>query len=512
AEFYGAMDGAGKFVKGDAIAGLIITVINISAGFIIGMTMMNMSASQALATFALLTIGDGLISQIPSLLVTVASGLLVTKAKSDDTIGTELSRQFFVKPRALAVAAVIIVGLGLVPGMPLIPFAVVGGLVWALYLKVRGNDAEVAAIAAKGEDEKPKAEEKVEDLLTSDRIGVEIGYRLIQLVDKARGGTLLERITALRKQLARDHGLLIPPIRIKDNIQLAPTAYRVLLHGQTVVSSELHPDRLLAIDGGGARTPVPGIATKEPAFGLDAVWIDPAKRGDAEALGYTVTDPASVFITHLTALLKANAGTLLNREDVQAMLDSLKKDAPALVKDIETNAKLGAVQKVLTHLLDEKVPLTNLEKILEAVADAPTADPAALAEQARMRIGRAIVAGHLDAQGRLFAAILEPATENRLSQALTAANQGGGLGIAPAEASALIDQLGRTLQEAAGAGHDPVLLTTAPLRRHLRQITARFYPDLAVLGYGEIGGAVPVEVVGTISLGGKPVAEKVGAA
>ncbi len=504
AEFYGAMDGASKFVKGDAIAGLIITIINIVAGFVIGMTMMNMTASQSLHTFTLLTIGDGLVSQIPSLLITIGSGLLVTKARSDQTVGTELAREFFVKPKAIAVAAGMVLFLGMIPGMPLFPFALLSGGMFAVWRVVKDNDKEKAVNDAKGEQAaEKKPEEKVEDLLAGDRLGVEIGYRLIPLVDKDRGGTLLDRITTLRKQLARELGMLIPPIRIKDNIQLAPIAYRVLLHGQPVTKGELHPDRLLAIDGGGVSAAVAGIATKEPAFGLDAVWIETGRRSEAEAAGYTVTDPASVFITHLTQVLKSNAATLVNREDVQAMLTSLKRDAPVLIKDIETNAKIGTVQKVIAALLDERVPITNLEKILETVADQPTADPLVIAENARMRMGRNVIAPYVDARGKMHAVILEPATEQRLSQALVAANQGGGLGISPNEASTLVDQLGKATQEAMSGGHDPVLLTTATLRRSLRQITSRFFPDLAVLSYSELAPGIDVEVVGTIALGNK---------
>ena len=509
AEFYGAMDGAGKFVKGDAIAGLIITVINIVAGFIIGMTMMNMSAGDSLTRFTLLTIGDGLVSQIPSLFITIGAGLLVTKSKSDNTVGTQLATEIFLKPKALYVAGAMTLLIGLVPGMPLIPFAIFGGLLIFLATQLKDIDREVAS--AKAQTEKaaePKIDEKPEDLIGTDRLGVEIGYRLIPLVDKERGGSLLDRITALRKQIARDSGVLVPPIRIKDNIQLPPNAYRIQLGGQVIASGELMSDRLLAIDGGGVALPIPGQATKEPAFGLDAVWIESGRRSEAEGLGYTVTDPQSVFITHLTQVLKANASAVLNREDVQAMLTSLKKEAPVLVKDIEANAKLGAVQKVLGHLLDEKVPVTNLEKILEAIADAPAADPTHLAEQARSRIGRAVVAPYLDAQGKLLAIILEPATEGRLSQAMMAAQHGGQLAIAPAEAGALVDQLGKALQESQAQGAEPVLLTTGALRRSLRQISGRFFPDLPVISYTELPSGVPVEVVGTIALANQNSAPK----
>ncbi len=501
AEFYGAMDGAGKFVKGDAIAGLIITIINIIAGFVIGMTMLGMSATESLARFTILTVGDGLVAQIPSLFITIGSGLLVTKAKSGDTLGQELAKELFVKPKALLVAAGMVLFLGLVPGMPILPFAIFSGILVLLATQLKNVDQEIAEVkAAQEKQAEPKPEEKPEDLLGTDRIGVEIGYRLIPLVDKDRGGALLDRITALRKQVARDSGVLVPPIRIKDNIQLAPGAYRVLIGGQPLATGELHADRLLAIDGGGVAMPVQGLACKEPAFGLEAVWIEPGRRSEAEGLGYTVTDPTSVFITHLTQVLKHNAGTILSREDVQAMLTSLKRDAPVLVKDIETNAKLGAVQKVLALLLEEKVPVTNLEKILEAVADNPGGDPGTLAESARSRIGRAVVQPHLDHQGRLHAIILEPTTESRLSQAVLSAQHGAQLAIAPQEASALVDQLGKAVQDASGQGRDPVLLTTGALRRSLRQISARFFPDLPVLSYTELGSHIPVEVVGSIEV------------
>ncbi|MFW5846057.1 MAG: flagellar biosynthesis protein FlhA, partial [Planctomycetota bacterium] len=335
AEFYGAMDGASKFVKGDAIAGLIITAINLIAGIIIGMALMGMDFGTATTTFSILTVGDGLVSQIPSLLIAIGAGMLVTKARSKESVGTEMPREFFLKPAAFLVASIVVSGIGMVPGMPLIPFLILGGGLFAIWRLVRNVEQEerVAEQQREREEaEQEQPEEKVEDLLTSDRVCVEIGYRLIPLVDTERGGRLLERITALRKQLARDDGLLIPPIRIKDNIQLDPNASRITVYGDHIADGALQPDRLLAIDGGGVAAPVPGMATKEPAFGLDAVWIEESRRGEAESQGYAVTDPSSVFITHLTQVLKSHAARILNREDVQQMIDSLKRESPTLVK------------------------------------------------------------------------------------------------------------------------------------------------------------------------------------
>ena len=503
AEFYGSMDGASKFVKGDAIAGLIITAINLVAGIIIGMTMLGMDFANAAETFSILTVGDGLVSALPSLLIAIASGMLVTKTRSDENIGQELPRQFVMKSKALLVGSAMVFAIGVVPGMPFVPFAIIGGTLFLIWYQTRNIQDEEAQRKTDisdqaSEDEKP--EEKVEDQLAADRIGVEIGYRLIPLVDKDRGGTLLDRITKLRKQLARENGLLIPPIRIKDNIQLGPNVYRVTIYGEEVTRGELVSGRLLAIDGGSVSSPIEGIATKEPAFGLDALWIEEGRRSEAEAMGYAVTDPASVFITHLTQILRAQAHHLLNREDVQAMLESLKRESPVLVKEIEENVKLGKVQKVIATLLEEKVPVHNLEKILEAVSDLPEGEPGMIAELVRAKLGRAVVGPFLSPEGRLSAVILHPMTEQRMASSVLGAKQGGGIGIAPNEASLLMDRLGNAQQQALSTGLEPVLLVSAQLRKPMRQITSRFFPDLAVISYSELTPGTDVDVVTTLDL------------
>ncbi len=504
AEFYGSMDGASKFVKGDAIAGLIITIVNLVAGILIGMAMRGMAFGDAVELFSILTIGDGLVSQIPSLLIAIGSGMLVTKSRSSENIGTELPREFFMKPKAILITAVVIFGLAIVPGLPFFPFFVISCVLMFLYMKLRNQDEEQELVDAWNEQEEAKEEEaqeeSIEDMIATDRISVEIGYRLIPLVDAERGGKLLERVTALRKQMARDDSLLIPPIRIKDNIQIDPNAYRVFIYGTEVASGDLDPARLLAIDGGSVAAPIHGQETKEPAFGLDAVWIDEHRRAEAEGLGYAVTDPASVFITHLTQVLRSNASRVLNREDVQGMLDSLKKESPTLVKDVEENVKIGLVQKVLGHLLDEHVPVSNLEKILETISDHASAEPAFVAEAVRANLGPSVVTGYLNADRQLPAIIFDPVTEQRLSSSIMNAQQGGGLSIAPAEASKLMDKINQTAQESLARGSDPVLLTTAPLRRHMHQIVSRFMPDLPVVSYSEIGSSVSVDIVGTVSL------------
>lgn len=503
AEFYGAMDGASKFVKGDAIAGLIIVAINLVAGAIIGMTMLNMKLGDSINHFALLTVGDGLASAIPSLLISIASGMLVTKARSNENIGQELPRQIFLKPTAILIAACMSGVVSVVPGMPFIPFVVISVILFFLHGVVkRINEKQKVVDAEKKEQEEKKGheEEKPEDLLGSDRLGVEIGYRLIPLVDKARGGTLLERITRLRKQLARERGLLVPPVRVKDNVQLEAGSYHIMVHGDVVGTGLLMPDRLLAIDGGGVRHPIEGIAAKEPAFGLDALWVDVSRRSEAEARGYTVTDPTSVFITHLTEVLKKYSSQILSREDVQAMLDRLKRESPVLAKELTENVKPGVIQKVLAVLLEEGIPLCNMEKILEGIADHPQGDAATIAESIRPRLGQALVQPHLDSDGRLTAIILHPITEQRLADSLVAPQKGGGIGISPAEAGRLMDQLGAARGNAATKGQDAVLLVTGHLRRHLRMVSSRFHPDLAVVSYNELPSGLPVEVVATISL------------
>ena len=501
AEFYGAMDGAAKFVKGDAIAGLIITIINIVAGFIIGMTMMGMDAGQSLQTFAILTVGDGLVSQIPSLLIAVGSGMLVTKSRSEKSIGEELPEQFLAKPKALPIAAAMIFALGIVPGMPTLAFwpIAIALLVVHRFVGQKVQEISQAKVAAAEEEAATteKAPQNVEEHLGSDRIVVELGYRLISMVDADRGGTLLQRVTNLRHQLARENGLLIPAIRIKDNIQLPPNAYRIVIGGEPVARGDLLLDRLLAIDGGGTAGTLPGEPAQDPAFGLPAIWIEEANRSEAEALGFAVADPAAVFITHLTQVLKQQAGAILNREDVQKFLEVTKRDSPALAKEIEDGVKPGLIQKVIGMLLEERVPITNLEKILETISDYRDMEPAQLCEQVRARLGAGLLRPFLTEEGRLPAVILAPEVEQALAQGLHPS--GGQLGIAPQAASQLMDQLGEALQRVAQLGHEPVLLTTAGLRRPLRQITLRFYPELAVISYAELGSSGEVDVLETIS-------------
>ncbi|NRA38429.1 MAG: flagellar biosynthesis protein FlhA [Planctomycetes bacterium] len=505
AEFYGSMDGASKFVKGDAIAGLIITGINLIAGIIIGMTSLGLDFSSAAERFSVLTVGDGLVSQIPSLLIAIGSGMLVTKASSDKSVGQELSREFLLKPKAIAIAAFMVLLLGLIPGMPFIPFAIISGALFYTYRTVRGNEEEEAQLQAdvEQEEEGKNAEENIEDLIVTDRISIEIGYRLIPLVDKERDGTLLDRITSLRKQLARERGLLIPPIRLKDNIQIPPNAYRIMVYGNEVASGELMPDRLLAINGGASATALQGIETKEPAFGLDAIWVEHNRRGEAEGLGYAVTDPASVFITHLTQILNQHASDILNREDIQKMVDSLKRDVPALIKEVEENVKLGHIQKVIACLLDEQVPLNNFEKILECICDDTNADAQQIVENIRVHLGPSIVRNYTT-DGILYSIIFDPATEQRFAQSIINAQHGSGLGIAPLEASSLVDSIKEFIQEANAKGCEATLLCTAPIRRHMRQIINRFIPELPVLSYSELGSGIQVEVLGTINLNGAP--------
>ena len=384
AEFHGAMDGASKFVRGDAVAGLIITAINLVGGVVLGL-LRNMTIGQALHTYSILTVGDGLVSQIPALIVATAAGILVTKATSHTSLGHEIGSQFMMNPRPLVIGAVILLGLGLVPGLPAIPFVVLaGGL---LFLSRRMRGAGLQPTATKKEPAgpaKPLAELPVEEFLQTDRACVEIGARLIPLVDPKRGSGLLDRISGLRRDLARKSGLWVPPIRVRDNIQLDPELYRILIGGREVTRSHLRPERWLAIDPGSTRISLEGETTKEPAFGLPAKWIAEGERQRAELAGYTVVDAPSVLITHLGEIVRRHAHELLSREDLKNLIDKVKESNASVVDELIPNVMtMGTLHRVLSLLLEERVPISNLPRILESLANhvTLTKDPVELTER-----------------------------------------------------------------------------------------------------------------------------------
>lgn len=497
-EFHGSMDGAGKFVRGDAVAGLIITGINIAGGLILAMVYGNLSLDQAFEKYTILTIGDGLVAQIPALLVSTSAGILVTKGASEQALGQEMGDQVLRSGRTLRIVAGILVLMSLLPGMPTLLFV---GIASGLFFYAGNTDKALETAAQEKVAEQQAAESApdpndapVEDLLAIDRLGIEIGYRLIGLVEPGKHGGLLDHIRSLRRQFAQTLGIVVPPIRVRDNVQLDPNTYRVMLGGQEIASGGLRAGQYLAMDPSGTAPPIEGIETIEPAFGLPARWIQEADKDRAELLGYTVIDAASVLITHLTETLKRTAGELLSRDDVKALVDNLKEQAPAIVEELIPNQlSLGQVQRILSGLLKEGVPIRNLQTILEGLADASveTKDAQKLTEHVRARLARTICEPHLDPTGTLHAVFLDPDLERNLSDALS--GNDGVNNLPQGFLGKFVDSTAEALSAMAREGRDPVLVTRASLRPFLAEAVAGVIPNAAVLSYQETSAAKKVE-------------------
>ncbi|NIR50512.1 flagellar biosynthesis protein FlhA, partial [candidate division KSB1 bacterium] len=422
ADFYGAMDGASKFVKGDAIAGLIITSVNIVAGLIIGVLQMGMPISEALTTYALLTIGDGLVSQIPALLVSTSAGIVVTRAASEDNLSTDLQEQIFAKPKALFIASGALLMFSLTPGLPTIPFLILASVIAAVAFSLtQQKEAEEELEAASEEAELPAPADNIEHYLQVDPLELEIGYNLIPLVDAEQEGDLFERITSMRKQLAVELGIIVPPIRVRDNLQLNPDEYVVKIRGNEITSNEVMMGRLLAMNPGHVEDSVSGVEVVEPAFGLPAIWIDPEQRHEAELAGYTVVETSAVLATHLMELIRKNADKLLGRQEVKQLLDNLKKDYPAVVEElIPDQMGLGAIQKVLQNLLREHIPIRDLVTILETLADyaGMTKNVEVLTEYVRFAMSDTIAKLFQDENEIIHAITLDPKIEQLITNTL----------------------------------------------------------------------------------------------
>jgi len=506
-EFHGAMDGAGKFVRGDAVAGLIITGINIAGGLVLAMVYGNLSLSQAFDKYTILTIGDGLVAQIPALLISTSAGILVTKGASEQAIGQEMGDQVLHSSKTMRIVAVILVLLSLLPGMPTLLFATVAALMYVFAGKAEKSleKAEKEKVDAEQQEEAKKEGEDapVEELLAIDRLGIEIGYRLIGLVEPGQHGGLLDHIRSLRRQFAQTLGVVVPPIRVRDNVQLDPNAYRVLLGGEEIAAGDLRAGYFLAMDPSGSAPPIEGVETIEPAFGLPARWIQEGDKDRAELLGYTVIDAASVLITHLTETLKKISGELLSRDDVKSLVDNLKAQAPAVIEElIPGQLSLGQVQRILANLLKEGVPIRNLQTILEGLADASveTKDPRQLTEHVRARLARTIIEPHLDPTGTLHAVFLDPDLERNLAEALS-----GNDGVANLPSGFLgkfVDSTAEALSAMARDGRDPVLVTRASLRPFLAEAVAGVIPNAAVLSYQETSPAKKVETTERVAVAG----------
>ncbi|MBZ0153704.1 MAG: flagellar biosynthesis protein FlhA [Planctomycetes bacterium] len=503
-EFYGSMDGAGKFVRGDAVAGLIITGINITGGLVMAMVVGTLTLPQAFEKYTILTIGDGLVAQIPALLVSTASGILVTKGASERALGQEMGDQMLASGRTLRLVSGVLVLMALLPGMPTMLFASIAAAMFLFAGRVDRTQQQAADAAKTAETatEAPDPQtQPVEEMLAVDRLGIEIGYRLIGLVEPGRHGGLLDHIRSLRRQFAQNLGLVVPPIRVRDNVQLEPNAYRVLLGGQEIARGTLRAGHYLAMDPSGSAPAIAGIETIEPAFGLPARWIAESDKDRAELLGYTVIDAASVLITHLTEVLKKTAGELLTRDDVKSLVDNLKKQSPAVVEElIPGMLTLGQVQRILAGLLKEGVPIRNLQTILEALADASieTKDPRQLTEHVRSRLSRTIVEPHLDPAGTLYAAFLDPELEKNLAEAL--AGNDGVTNLPTGFLGRFVDRTAEALAKMAKTGRDPVLVTRSSLRPFLADAIAGVIPNAAVLSYQETTPAKKVETTQRIAV------------
>lgn len=526
ADFYGAMDGASKFVRGDAIAGIIITLVNVIGGFAIGVFQMGLSLGEALQKFTLLSIGDGLVSQIPALILSVGAGILVTRASENTNLGTQLAGQLFRYPRALQIASGMMACFGLMPGMPMLPFfglAAIAGFLGKILKEqeeATGHAHGAAAAAAEkgsapagkpgAKTEGPAAPppatsgaaEDVRKLIEVDVFAIEIGYGLLSLADSKAGGEMLARVTGVRRTLAREKGIVVPPVSVRDNLELEPNDYRFLLRGKPVARGSLHPGRWLAMNVTGSKVRLKGVPTREPVFNLEATWIDAAEKKTAELNGFTVVDPASVLITHLSETLKVNAHHLLGRQEVQQIVDHLKQAQPALIAELLPDlVTLGIIQRVFQNLLREGVAILNQPLILEGIADfaSLSKNPDDLSELVRRRLGLYFVPEFETRPGVVRAITLDPRLEQWLGQKVHRSPTDVGLALDPGTARHLLDEITRRSAELTSAGQPAVLVVSTEVRLPLKRFFESSFPRLTVLAYQELPAATEVENAGIIT-------------
>ncbi|MBI3768946.1 MAG: flagellar biosynthesis protein FlhA [Deltaproteobacteria bacterium] len=503
ADFYGAMDGASKFVRGDAVAGLLIAAINIVGGLFIGIVQRGLAIQDAAEVYTVLTIGDGLVSQLPALLISTAAGIIVTRAASGTNLGTEVVSQLLFNPRVLSTVAVILGSFAILPGLPFVPFLVLAGAIGGLAYFSRIDAGARSEEEAAARPEAVKAAEKHDAPVPLDLLELEVGYELVPLVDGGQRGELTERIRSLRRQLAQEMGFVVPPVHIRDNLQLKPAEYAILLKGVEIARGEVRSAHYLAINPGGADPAFRGIPTKEPAFGLDALWVPAADREQAQLAGYTVVDVATVIVTHLTELIRRHAHELLGRQEVQGLLDGIAKTNPKVVEElVPQQLSLGGVQKVLQNLLREHVSIRDLLTIVETLADhAPqTKDPLALTEQVRQALSRSIVNRFLTADRVLPLVTLAPRLEKLIAEAVHRTDDGTYLALEPSVAQRLLGRLGSWSEQFATQNQQPLLLCSTSVRGHLRRLTERFLPSLALVAPGEIPANVKIHSLGVVSL------------
>lgn len=503
ADFYGAMDGASKFVRGDAIAGIIITVINIVGGLLIGVMQKNLDLTTAAKYYTMLTIGEGLLAQIPALIISTAAGMIVTRSTSDDHMGEELTSQLFANPRAIYISAGVLTCLAIVPGLPTIPFLtmaiIMAATAWTI-LQYREEAKQNEKAKLDAELAAPK-KENVESMLPLDMVELEVGYGLINVVDSSKSGDLLERIASIRKQFALDLGIVVPSVHIRDNLQLASGEYRFLIKGNKIGGGILKPDALLAMDPGQTTVKIEGVATKEPAFGLDAIWISQVNREKAELAGYTVVDLPTVMATHITEMIRTHAHELLGRQEVSQLVENFKKSHPKVVEELIPDVlSLGGVVRVMQNLLKEQVSVRDLLTIFETLADegGRTKDLDLLTEAVRKQLSRMITAKYTGDDGAVNVMTFDSRLEEMVSNALLQTEQGVQLVMDPQSASRMISNIAQQIETHPEIAGQPILLTSPTIRRHIFKLVSRFIPQLIVLSHNEITADARVQSVATV--------------
>lgn len=510
ADFYGSMDGASKFVRGDAVAGLIITAINIIGGLALGVLQHGMPVAEAASRFTILTIGDGLVGQIPALIISTSAGIIVTRAGNDSSAGSfskQLAKQLFPNPKILFISGGILLFFAIIPGMPKVSFFVVGGALIGmgvlLHKKVKIGGSDEDEEEAENSEEKPPApeEEEVKELLEMDTMELEIGYAIIPLVDTDKGGTLLNRIKSIRRQIALEMGFIVPPVRIRDNLQLDADEYVVLLRGVRTAKGSVMPDRYMVMNPEGPMDDIQGIPTKEPAFGLPAKWVDEVEKEKAELSGYTIVDPATIIATHLTEVIKKNSYELLGRQETQDLLDKLKEKHPKIVDDVVPGIlDLSTLNRVLQNLLKERVSIRNLQTILETLATYGTMnkDIEYLTEKVRFALRKQITESLLAQDGKLYVFALPQQAEQLIIKSMHQTDEGKEIVIDPATARKILTGLMEKTEEITAKGIPPVLFVSQPIRYAMRRFVEKYSPTLNIIAHTEVADNVQIDSLGTV--------------
>lgn len=506
ADFYGSMDGASKFVRGDAIAGIMITAINILGGIILGIAYYDMSAADAAQTFTMLTIGDGLVGQIPALVISFAAGIVTTRnASSEEELGSTMRQEIKVHPKALYMASAVVFIISVIPGIPGYPFWVIGGITaFFAYRIEKGNEKEAQkATASEVVEDKKTTSENLEDLLNLEMVELEVGYGLVHLVDSDQNGDLLERITHLRKQFALDWGIIIPSVRIKDNLELPPGGYSIRIKGVEVAGGELMTDHFLAMDSGSVIEKIEGIETIEPVFGMPSVWVLEDQKDDAQYNGYLVVDLSTIVATHITEVLKSNLFELFGRQELVRVMEPFKETNPKLVGDLIPDIlPLGIILKVMQNLLREGVPVRDLRTIFESLAEygMSVKDPDMLTEFARQSLYRTITDGIKGPDGDIPLFTLDRAIEEEIAQNLIQTEQGQQLSLDPKITQSILASLNERIEEATDMGEKMIVLCSPVIRNHFKRLTEKFIPNLVVISHNELSPDVNIRSLGTVRL------------